>query len=141
MTFQGAGRKALKKQVFITYGCIFSVWGESSLGSIYQSCFQIAIPTFLFPPGSGTSKKLAKRNAAAKMLVRIHNVPLDPREGSEAEMEEDQFSIVSLDVTMKNREKKKTKVSLNVGVFSFKLRSRFTDNPVKMQNICSKKQM
>uniref|UniRef100_A0A8D2IZ74 DRBM domain-containing protein n=1 Tax=Varanus komodoensis TaxID=61221 RepID=A0A8D2IZ74_VARKO len=44
--------------------------------------------------GSGTSKKLAKRNAAAKMLVRIHNVPLDPREGSEAEVEEDQFSIV-----------------------------------------------
>ncbi|XP_028577394.1 RISC-loading complex subunit TARBP2 isoform X2 [Podarcis muralis] len=45
--------------------------------------------------GSGTSKKLAKRNAAAKMLVRIHNVPLDPREGSEAEMEEDQFSIIA----------------------------------------------
>uniref|UniRef100_A0A8C3K080 DRBM domain-containing protein n=1 Tax=Calidris pygmaea TaxID=425635 RepID=A0A8C3K080_9CHAR len=33
--------------------------------------------------GSGTSKKLAKRNAAAKMLVRIHNVPMEPREGSE----------------------------------------------------------
>ncbi|KAF7240368.1 RISC-loading complex subunit tarbp2 [Varanus komodoensis] len=45
--------------------------------------------------GSGTSKKLAKRNAAAKMLVRIHNVPLDPREGSEAEVEEDQFSIIA----------------------------------------------
>ncbi|XP_042310067.1 RISC-loading complex subunit TARBP2 isoform X2 [Sceloporus undulatus] len=45
--------------------------------------------------GSGTSKKLAKRNAAAKMLVRIHNVPLDPREGSEAEVEEDQFSITA----------------------------------------------
>lgn len=30
------------------------------------------------------------------MLVRIHNVPLDPREGSEAEVEEDQFSIVSV---------------------------------------------
>ncbi|XP_015277249.1 PREDICTED: RISC-loading complex subunit TARBP2 isoform X2 [Gekko japonicus] len=45
--------------------------------------------------GSGTSKKLAKRNAAAKMLVRIHNVPLDPREGSEAEVEEDQFSITT----------------------------------------------
>ncbi|XP_026533069.1 RISC-loading complex subunit TARBP2 isoform X2 [Notechis scutatus] len=45
--------------------------------------------------GSGTSKKLAKRNAAAKMLVRIHSVPLDPREGSEAEMEEDQFSIIA----------------------------------------------
>nr|XP_048687842.1 RISC-loading complex subunit TARBP2 isoform X1 [Caretta caretta] len=43
--------------------------------------------------GSGTSKKLAKRNAAAKMLVRIHNVPMDQREGSEAEVEEDQFSI------------------------------------------------
>ncbi|NXX55842.1 TRBP2 protein, partial [Scopus umbretta] len=44
--------------------------------------------------GSGTSKKLAKRNAAAKMLVRIHNVPMEPREGSEAEAEEDQFSMV-----------------------------------------------
>nr|XP_025971731.1 RISC-loading complex subunit TARBP2 [Dromaius novaehollandiae] len=44
--------------------------------------------------GSGTSKKLAKRNAAAKMLVRIHNVPMEPREGSEAEVEEDQFSMV-----------------------------------------------
>ncbi|NXE56743.1 TRBP2 protein, partial [Casuarius casuarius] len=43
--------------------------------------------------GSGTSKKLAKRNAAAKMLVRIHNVPMEPREGSEAEAEEDQFSM------------------------------------------------
>ncbi|NXS60621.1 TRBP2 protein, partial [Brachypteracias leptosomus] len=43
--------------------------------------------------GSGTSKKLAKRNAAAKMLVRIHNVPMEPREGSEAELEEEQFSM------------------------------------------------
>ncbi|XP_057286970.1 RISC-loading complex subunit TARBP2 isoform X3 [Pezoporus wallicus] len=43
--------------------------------------------------GSGTSKKLAKRNAAAKMLVRIHNVPMEQREGSEAEVEEDQFSM------------------------------------------------
>lgn len=43
--------------------------------------------------GSGTSKKLAKRNAAAKMLVRIHNVPMEPREGSEAEVEEDQFCM------------------------------------------------
>lgn len=46
------------------------------------------------PAGSGTSKKLAKRNAAAKMLVRIHNVPMEPREGSEAEVEEDQFCMV-----------------------------------------------
>uniref|UniRef100_A0A8D0GLD6 TARBP2 subunit of RISC loading complex n=1 Tax=Sphenodon punctatus TaxID=8508 RepID=A0A8D0GLD6_SPHPU len=52
-------------------------------------------PHFDHPTGSGTSKKLAKRNAAAKMLVRIHNVPLDPREGSEAEVEEDQFSITA----------------------------------------------
>ncbi|NWJ06776.1 TRBP2 protein, partial [Crypturellus undulatus] len=43
--------------------------------------------------GSGTSKKLAKRNAAAKMLVRIHNVPMEPREGSEAEADDDQFSM------------------------------------------------
>ncbi|NXJ57077.1 TRBP2 protein, partial [Spizaetus tyrannus] len=41
--------------------------------------------------GSGTSKKLAKRNAAAKMLVRIGGVPMEPREGSEAEVEEDQW--------------------------------------------------
>ncbi|XP_028929708.1 RISC-loading complex subunit TARBP2 isoform X2 [Ornithorhynchus anatinus] len=43
--------------------------------------------------GSGTSKKLAKRNAAAKMLVRIHNVPMDLRDGPEAEAEDDQFSM------------------------------------------------
>lgn len=29
------------------------------------------------------------------MLVRIHNVPMEQREGSEAEAEDDQFSIVS----------------------------------------------
>lgn len=46
-------------------------------------------------PGSGTSKKLAKRNAAAKMLARIHDVPVDQRNGNEAEPEDDQFSIVS----------------------------------------------
>ncbi|NXD45946.1 TRBP2 protein, partial [Copsychus sechellarum] len=45
------------------------------------------------PSCSGTSKKLAKRNAAAKMLVRIHNVPMEPRDGSEAEGEEDQFNM------------------------------------------------
>lgn len=28
------------------------------------------------------------------MLVRIHNVPMEPREGSEAEVEEDQFCMV-----------------------------------------------
>ncbi|KAJ1159854.1 hypothetical protein NDU88_000358 [Pleurodeles waltl] len=44
--------------------------------------------------GSGTSKKLAKRNAAAKMLVRIHNVPTGQRDGGEPETEEDQFSMV-----------------------------------------------
>lgn len=43
--------------------------------------------------GSGTSKKLAKRNAAAKMLARIHDVPVDQRNGNEAEPEDDQFSI------------------------------------------------
>ncbi|XP_041097576.1 RISC-loading complex subunit tarbp2 isoform X2 [Polyodon spathula] len=43
--------------------------------------------------GSGTSKKLAKRNAAAKMLARIHDVPMDQRNGNEAEHEDDQFSI------------------------------------------------
>lgn len=28
------------------------------------------------------------------MLVRIHNVPMEPRDGSEAEGEEDQFNMV-----------------------------------------------
>ncbi|XP_064408556.1 RISC-loading complex subunit tarbp2 [Latimeria chalumnae] len=45
--------------------------------------------------GSGTSKKLAKRNAAAKMLSRIHNVPVDQRDGNEVEVDEDQFSITA----------------------------------------------
>lgn len=44
--------------------------------------------------GSGTSKKLAKRNAAAKMLSRIHDVPVDPRIGHEAEAEDDTFNMV-----------------------------------------------
>uniref|UniRef100_G3U279 TARBP2 subunit of RISC loading complex n=1 Tax=Loxodonta africana TaxID=9785 RepID=G3U279_LOXAF len=44
--------------------------------------------------GSGTSKKLAKRNAAAKMLLRVHTVPLDARDGNEAEPDDDHFSIV-----------------------------------------------
>ncbi|XP_048219312.1 RISC-loading complex subunit TARBP2 isoform X3 [Perognathus longimembris pacificus] len=43
--------------------------------------------------GSGTSKKLAKRNAAAKMLLRVHTVPLDARDGTEAEPDDDHFSI------------------------------------------------
>ncbi|EPY82964.1 RISC-loading complex subunit TARBP2-like isoform 1 [Camelus ferus] len=43
--------------------------------------------------GSGTSKKLAKRNAAAKMLLRVHTVPLDARDGNEAEPDDDHFSI------------------------------------------------
>lgn len=44
--------------------------------------------------GSGTSKKLAKRNAAAKMLSRIHDVPVDMRSSHEAEAEDDTFSTV-----------------------------------------------
>ena len=43
--------------------------------------------------GSGTSKKLAKRNAAVKMLLRVHTVPLDARDGNEAEPDDDHFSI------------------------------------------------
>ncbi|XP_075055310.1 RISC-loading complex subunit TARBP2 isoform X1 [Mixophyes fleayi] len=43
--------------------------------------------------GSGTSKKLAKRNAAAKMLLQIHRVPTEHRENGEQEPEEDQFSM------------------------------------------------
>lgn len=53
-------------------------------------------PVTLSPrAGSGTSKKLAKRNAAAKMLLRVHTVPLDARDGNEAEPDDDHFSIVS----------------------------------------------
>lgn len=43
--------------------------------------------------GSGTSKKLAKRNAAAKMLSRIHDVPVDLRNSNEAEVEDDTFNM------------------------------------------------
>ncbi|XP_062401807.1 RISC-loading complex subunit tarbp2 isoform X3 [Sardina pilchardus] len=43
--------------------------------------------------GSGTSKKLAKRNAAAKMLSRIHDVPVDLRSSHEAEAEDDTFTM------------------------------------------------
>ncbi|XP_027002056.1 uncharacterized protein LOC113642659 isoform X3 [Tachysurus fulvidraco] len=45
--------------------------------------------------GSGTSKKLAKRNAAAKMLSRIHDVPVDMRSSHEAEAEDDTFNMVA----------------------------------------------
>lgn len=44
--------------------------------------------------GSGTSKKLAKRNAAAKMLSRIHDVPVDLRTNNEADPEDDNFHMV-----------------------------------------------
>ncbi|KAM7422898.1 hypothetical protein PAMA_010774 [Pampus argenteus] len=43
--------------------------------------------------GSGTSKKLAKRNAAAKMLSRIHDVPVDLRTGNDADAEDDTFNM------------------------------------------------
>ncbi|TRY89360.1 hypothetical protein DNTS_015299 [Danionella cerebrum] len=43
--------------------------------------------------GSGTSKKLAKRNAAAKMLARIHDIPVDLRSSHEAEAEDDTFNV------------------------------------------------
>ncbi|XP_077459934.1 RISC-loading complex subunit tarbp2 [Stigmatopora argus] len=43
--------------------------------------------------GSGTSKKLAKRNAAAKMLARIHDVPVDLKTTIDADVEEDTFSM------------------------------------------------
>ncbi|KAM6981392.1 RISC-loading complex subunit tarbp2 [Aplochiton taeniatus] len=43
--------------------------------------------------GSGTSKKLAKRNAAAKMLCHIHDVPVELRPNQEAEVEEDTFNM------------------------------------------------
>ncbi|XP_037635242.1 RISC-loading complex subunit tarbp2 isoform X1 [Sebastes umbrosus] len=44
-------------------------------------------------PGSGTSKKLAKRNAAAKMLSRIHDVPVDLRTSNDVDVEEDTFNM------------------------------------------------
>ncbi|XP_061640156.1 RISC-loading complex subunit tarbp2 [Phyllopteryx taeniolatus] len=43
--------------------------------------------------GSGTSKKLAKRNAAAKMLARIHDVPVDLRTSNDADAEDDTFNM------------------------------------------------
>ncbi|XP_073402329.1 RISC-loading complex subunit TARBP2 [Dendrobates tinctorius] len=43
--------------------------------------------------GSGTSKKLAKRNAAAKMLLQLQRVPTEHRENGEMEADEDQFSM------------------------------------------------
>lgn len=43
--------------------------------------------------GSGTSKKLAKRNAAAKMLSRIHDVPVDLRTNNDADTEDDTFNM------------------------------------------------
>ncbi|XP_061688809.1 RISC-loading complex subunit tarbp2 [Syngnathoides biaculeatus] len=43
--------------------------------------------------GSGTSKKLAKRNAAAKMLARIHDVPVDLRTNTDADPEDDTFNV------------------------------------------------
>uniref|UniRef100_A0A8C9V308 TAR (HIV) RNA binding protein 2 n=1 Tax=Scleropages formosus TaxID=113540 RepID=A0A8C9V308_SCLFO len=43
--------------------------------------------------GSGTSKKLAKRNAAAKMLTRIHDVPVDLRPNNDAEADDDTFTM------------------------------------------------
>ncbi|XP_072237950.1 RISC-loading complex subunit tarbp2 isoform X1 [Leuresthes tenuis] len=43
--------------------------------------------------GSGTSKKLAKRNAAAKMLSRIHDVPVDLRSSNDADTEDDTFNV------------------------------------------------
>ncbi|XP_019716649.1 RISC-loading complex subunit tarbp2 isoform X2 [Hippocampus comes] len=42
--------------------------------------------------GSGTSKKLAKRNAAAKMLARIHDVPVDLRTSNDGDAEDDTFN-------------------------------------------------
>ncbi|KAG9485863.1 hypothetical protein GDO78_008768 [Eleutherodactylus coqui] len=43
--------------------------------------------------GSGTSKKLAKRSAVAKMLLQIHRVPSEHHKNGEPEPEEDQFSM------------------------------------------------
>ncbi|NWX94564.1 TRBP2 protein, partial [Nothoprocta pentlandii] len=43
--------------------------------------------------GAGTSKKLAKRNAAARMLLRVHSVPGEPRDGSEAEGDDEHCSM------------------------------------------------
>uniref|UniRef100_A0A4W5RXM8 DRBM domain-containing protein n=1 Tax=Hucho hucho TaxID=62062 RepID=A0A4W5RXM8_9TELE len=49
---------------------------------------------FLYKYGSGTSKKPAKPNAAAKMLSRIHDVPVDLSSSHEMEAEDDTFTIV-----------------------------------------------
>lgn len=54
----------------------------------------LVLTSSLCPTGSGTSKKLAKRNAAAKMLSRIHDVPVDLRSSHETEPEDDTFIMV-----------------------------------------------
>lgn len=76
--------------------------------------------------GSGTSKKLAKRNAAAKMLSRIHSIPVDQREGNEAEADEDQFSMMTKVDAMKGRNSGCTWDSLrnSAGEKILQLRSR-----------------
>lgn len=58
------------------------------------SFFVQHIPMCCFSSGSGTSKKLAKRNAAAKMLSRIHDVPVDLRTSNDADTEDDTFTMV-----------------------------------------------
>ena len=42
--------------------------------------------------GNGTSKKLAKHNAAAKMLLPVHTGPLEVWNGNEAEPDDNYFS-------------------------------------------------
>lgn len=60
----------------------------------FSFCVCVIIRFPLYPTGSGTSKKLAKRNAAAKMLSRIHDVPVDLRTNNEADPEDDNFHMV-----------------------------------------------
>lgn len=45
---------------------------------------------------SDTSKKLAKRNKAAKMLLQVHTIPLDAGDGNEAEPDFPFFHLCEL---------------------------------------------
>uniref|UniRef100_A0AAY4EVS9 RISC-loading complex subunit TARBP2 n=1 Tax=Denticeps clupeoides TaxID=299321 RepID=A0AAY4EVS9_9TELE len=89
--------------------------------------------------GSGTSKKLAKRNAAAKMLSRIHDVPVDMRGSHEAEAEEDTFMHVGSRESGKCKPFGCTWDSLrnSAGEKILQLRSNPLATPSSSANFCS----
>lgn len=79
--------------VYSCYSCSHSVKADINITQYHSVC-HITQHDSCFSPGSGTSKKLAKRNAAAKMLSRIHDVPVDLRTSNDADTEDDTFTMV-----------------------------------------------